>query len=579
MDEFNFDLKYYMRAVRDKKWFLIVPFVVILGVAATLALKLPAVYKSSGTILIESQEVPQEFIRTTVTGYVEERLQMISQVVMNRRNLLKLLEDHDPYPEARKKLTEGEMVELLRQDVRMSTIQAQTSGSGKATIAFTVSYENKNPRNAYAVTNELVSLYIGENLRMREEKTETTYDFLEAQLDELRVEVAELEAKIATFKEQNIRSLPELMELNLGTFNRLETDISNKKKQIQTLLDRKVYLQGQLASLESSGYGGPAGGALPIEEEIKLLRSRYLSERSSKSDTHPDVIKLRKQLDALEEEHGKQGTIRDKAQELEQARADLTALKGKYSEKHPSVIKLQKEVDILKREYDELAQQGGSTPRVEESLPATPAVINLQVQLQQTDLEIAAERESLIGLQRQYEDYRLRIEQTPRVEQAFRMLQRDYQVAQQKYQETLAKLQAAREARGLERSQAGEKLTIVDPPVMPSEPSKPNRPAIFFLGVVLAGACGVGSVFMAEVMDKRVRSEEQLVAITKLPLLTSIPVLETRTMRTKRRKRRVMYVAAAVLLMACALLAIHVFYRPLDILWISVTDRVERLMF
>jgi len=579
MDEINFDLKYYLRAVRDKKWFIIVPFVVIFVTAVTLAVKLPAVYESTGTILIESQEVPQDFIRTTVTGYVEERLQIISQVVMNRRNMLKLIDTYDPYPEAQKKLTDGELVGLLRQDIRMNTIQAQTSGRGEATIAFTVSYENRNPRKAYAVTNELVSLYIEENLRMREEKTETTYDFLENQLDEMRSEVAELESQIAVFKEQNIKSLPELMQHNLGTFNRLEAEINTKRKHIQTLLDRKLYLQGQIASMEASGIGSAGQGALPVEEELKLLRSRYLAERSAKADNHPDVVKLKKQLEALEEEHGIQGSMREKSRELEDARANLAALKGKYSDKHPSVIKQQKELEILEQDFKEFSEQQTGLQQVDEAKSSNPAMINMQVQMQQIDLEIAAERESLLDLQQKYEDYRQRIEQTPRVEQAFRMLQRDYQVAQQKYQETLSKLQAAKEARGLERSQAGEKLTIVDPPVMPSEPSKPNRPVIFFLGVVMAGSMGVGSGFLAEVLDKRVRSPEALTSLTKAPLLASIPKLETKKMRSRRRKRRVLAVAAVLLFMAGALLALHFFYRPLDILWISIVDRFEPLMF
>jgi uncharacterized protein involved in exopolysaccharide biosynthesis len=253
-------------------------------------------------------------------------------------------------------------------------------------------------------------------------------------------------------------------------------------------------------------------------------------------------------------------------------------LEKNYSDKHPDVVALQKEVDALEAELDSLSKQKTALKEIEEEDPENPAYINLKTQIEQTEMEIATEKENLAELQVKYEKFRRRVEQTPKVEQKYRLLQRDYEMAQRKYQESMARLQAAKEAKGLEQSQAGEKLTIINPPVMPEGPAKPNRPLILFIGIVLAGGLSAGCGSLAEVMDKRVRSSEEVFEMAKTPVLASIPVMETKRTRSRRRWKRVIIAAVLVLLFAGGLLAVHLFYRPLDILWISVQDKIDRLM-
>jgi hypothetical protein len=162
------------------------------------------------------------------------------------------------------------------------------------------------------------------------------------------------------------------------------------------------------------------------------------------------------------------------------------------------------------------------------------------------------------------------VENTPQVEQQYRALQRDYTNAQLKYQETMSRLMAAREAKGLEESRMAEKFTLVDPPVMPEKPDRPNRLAILLIGLVLAGGAGVGFGSMAEYMDQSVRRADELAKVASHPVLAVIPYWETAQDRARKLWRRWAFAGSAVGIIVAGLAALHYWYRPLDVVWIQI---------
>ena len=162
------DIGYIVGVVQRRFWQMVIPFVVLFCIISTVVMLLPAKYQSSATILIEGQEVPQELVRSTVTGFVEERLQAIMQVVLNRTNLMSIIDRVGLYKDERKTMTSEALVEMMRENISMTPIKADVaSNTGRpatATIAFSIAFEGKNPTQVLQTTNTLVSLFLEENL-------------------------------------------------------------------------------------------------------------------------------------------------------------------------------------------------------------------------------------------------------------------------------------------------------------------------------------------------------------------------------------------------------------------------------
>jgi uncharacterized protein involved in exopolysaccharide biosynthesis len=574
------DLHQYWAIVKRRKWHIIIPAVGVFLACAIIALLLPAVYKSSATILIEAQEIPQDLVRTTVTGYVEERLQTINQIVLSRSKLLEIMNNFNLYQDLRNRYTTEEIIEKMREDIQMETIQAevvnpQSGRPGSATIAFTLSFESDNSRTAAQVANVLTSLYLEENLRNREEKARTTFQFLENQIETLRSEILATEAKIADFKNKHIQVLPELMQVNLQTMERIEREMAGKEVQIQSLISRKVYLEGQLATVEPSMYSTSVGGqrVMTPQEELETLRSQYLGLKATLSEGHPDVIALKKRLDAMEGEVSGRDTLRERRAQLQVKETELVQLKKRFSDKHPDVVKLSKTVAELKADVEQLAQKQ-IVLRADEK-PENPSYINLQTQIVSTEIEIGNAQKELDELKAAYSDYQKRVEMTPQVEQQYRALERDYANAQGKYQDTMARLMAAREAKGLEESRMGEKFTLVDPPITPEIPDRPNRLAIVLIGVVLAIGAGISFGSLAEYMDRSVRRADDLEQFTGHPVLAVIPFLATQEERTRKARHKWAIAAGSVGVIVIAMVLVHVLYSPLDVLWIRILRKLS----
>lgn len=566
------ELGYLIGVIRRRFWQMVLPAVAVFVVVAVVVALLPAKYQSSATILIEGQEVPQELVRSTVTGFVEERLQTITQVVLNRANLMTIIERVGLYQEERKTMTSEALVAMMRKNITMEPIQAEVlSNTGRpatATIAFSVTFEGTEPAKVLQTTNTLVSLFLEENLKNREEKASTAYSFLDKQLVALRDEVAQSEELIARFKEEHLGSLPELTQLNLQTLDRIERDVQSHQENIRGILERRAFLEGQLATVtpQRTLVTADGGRVLPPAEELRALKTRYVSLTATHSDKHPEVIKLRGQIAALEGS----GVSVDLAEELAAERAILADLKAKYGPSHP-------DVQAAERRVVALEQSGAGSSRMVASSVAdsadNPAWMALKSQLQATDMDLRSQQAMLADLRQRQDELTRRLENAPRVEQEYRKLERDHQNAQFKFQETSQKLMAARDSKELEQEQAGEKLTLIEPPMLPEVPSKPKRMLLMLVGFVMSVGFGAGCGALAEAMDGSMRGLRSLRSLTDAPLLGVIPHIATGAELARRKRRFVLVITAVAGSFAVLAGLFHVYVRPLDIIFYQIMGK------
>jgi uncharacterized protein involved in exopolysaccharide biosynthesis len=553
--------------------------VVIVAISAAVAILVPPEYRSTATILIEEQEIPPDLVRTTISSYADQRIQVISQQVMTRSNLMQIVEKYDLYPEKRKRETTEEILERMRSDIKLDLVTADVtdrrSGSRTtSTIAFTLSFDSVNPEKAQKVANELVSLYLNENLKNRQQQAADTSIFLSEEADRLAAHISEIEAKLAQFKSRNMGRLPELTQLNMQIRDRTEAELADLERQLQSIEERRFYLEAQLAQIKPHSPIVSASGEriLDSEERLRALQAQYAGLTGVYSNEHPDLLRMRREMEALRREAGLVDDAGESEKQLDKLRADRAALRERYAEDHPDVLRLDRAILSLEQSpASGSAAQGAVSARK----PENPAYISFSAQLDALDSErtsLQTKRGELLAKRGKYET---RLEQTPQVEREYLDLSRDHENSVLRYRELKAKLMEAEVAQELERGAKAERFSLIDPPQFPEKPRSPNRPAILLVGMVAALGGGVGYAGVLEGLDGSVKNAKQLVRTLPLPLLSVIPYMESDAERSRRRKLRVLIALAALFMVLLLLAAIHFFWMPLEVFWYYLLRRLQ----
>ncbi|WP_372521493.1 GumC family protein [Sulfuricaulis sp.] len=584
MEEHTKELSDYIDAFRRRRTSILSIATVFFAISIIAALAWPPVYRSMATILIEEQEVPSDLIRSTITSYATQRIQTINQRVMTRANLMQIIEKYDLYHGKRKQETTEEILERMRKDVNVLMINADVIDprSGRptaATVAFTLSFDGEGAEMAQKVASELTTLYLNENLKNRAEKASETYTFLTTEADKLREHITELETQLAAFKEKNADRLPQLAGLNTQLRERTETELRDVDNQLRSMDDRKFYLEGQLGQMNplTPTMGESGQQILDPVTQLKTLRSQYISATSKYSPDHPDVVRLRRQIEGLEKETGSVNSTTEQAKELAALRTELAAAREKYSAEHPDVIRLTKAVAA---QEEGLKHKPTPTPESEaaKNNPDNPAYLTLQAQLAGIKSEVQSLKVQREQLKTKLTDYEKRLQQTPDVERKYLVLNRDYENSVLRYQELTAKQNVAQVGQELEKERKGERFSLIDPPQLPEKPLKPNRPAIIIVGFLLSIGSSLGFATVAESMDSSIRGVRGVISVLEYPPLSVIPYLPTGEDLAKAGNTRKIIIAFVASGFVLLVLLVHFFWTPLDVLWFKGLRKVDTVI-
>lgn len=580
MEEQTKDLKDYLVALRRRKKQILTTMGILAVISVLVALLLPPVYRSSATILIEEQEIPAELVRSTITSYADQRVQVISQQVMTRANMMQIIEKHNLYPRERQRETTEEVLERMHKDVKFNLVSADVidrrSGmKTMAAIAFTLTYDGETAAGAQKVASELTSLYLNENLKSRQQKSSETSSFLAEEATRLSEHISEMETKLAEFKEKNIGRLPELSQLNMQLRDRTDSEIMEVDRQLNVQEERKFYLEGQLAQMKPNSPMISASGEriYDSDERLKSLQAQYASLTGIYSANHPDVIKMRREMDALKKETGGDGDIQEQAKHLSRMRSELATMREKYSDDHPDVVKLKKSLAALEESHKKTVATGGDTSKFKK--PENPAYITLQSQLEAANSELKTMRAKRAELKAKMASYESRLEQAPQVEREYLDLNRDHENSIRRYQEVKAKLMEAEVAQQMEKDSKGERFTLIDPAQLPEKPYSPNRPAILLLGMILSLGGGVAYAGVLESMDSSIKSSKALAVLISAPLLSVIPYIENSEDRRKKSKLKTSLIIGVIAGVSLIALLIHFLWIPLDVLWYMVLRKLD----
>jgi succinoglycan biosynthesis transport protein ExoP len=477
-----------------RKWLALGVFAGPLIVSLSVILFLPSVYRSTVTVLVDRQQVPEAFVRPTVTSALEVRLQTISQEILSRSRLDGLITRFGLYAHLKKQVSSEEVIERMRRDIQLELKGVEQKDGGRAaTIAFALSYRGSDPQTVAQVANTLASFYIEENLKVRERQAAGTSEFLQAQLAAVKTRLDQQEALVSAFKKRYLGELPQQLDVNLATIERLSA-------QLRTNGDNQLRAK---------------------ERRDGLLKQ--LADAGELTGTGPDAL----------------------ADQLAKLNQELRQLRATYSEKYPDVVRTKEEIAALERELSE-AKSG---PPKDSKLPTPQTAYGIRTRQALTDVE--TELNVLKSEEKQLRNalgaYLGRVENSPQREQEFKELSRDYESTKELYATLSKRYEEAQLAESMEQRQKGEQFRILDAAVPAAAPTAPNRPRLMLVGLMLSLGLGVAAVVAAEQLRPAFHSVDDLRAFTAVPVLVSIPQIVTPadTVRSQRRVR-VAAVASAV---------------------------------
>lgn len=471
----------YLAILRRRKWVILIPAVLGPLVALGIALKIPSRYSSETLVLVEQQKVPDSYVKPVVTEDLNARLATMQEQILSRTRLQPTIERFDLYRELKGREPMEELVDRMRKDISVTPVKSVAAGRQGDVPGFYIGFTADDPRVAQQVCAEITSMFIEENLRQREQSSQGTTKFLQTQLEEAQRQLDEQDAKLAQFKRRHMGSLPDDTQTNLNLLASLNTELAAATQSLHRAQQDKTYTESLLAQ-QVAARDALTGG----------------------SDPHPE--RLQEQLASMENE--------------------LLALESRYTSDHPDVIKLKTELEQLRLKARERARTGSvEAPQIIEAAPLieSPQIQQLRSRVHAYDraAEIySLEQERLKG---QIKLYQTRIQLSPLVEQEHKQLTRDYQTALDFYNDLLKKRNQSQMATDLERRQQGEQFRVMDPANLPEKPSYPNRPLFALAGFGGGLALGLALALALEMRDKSLRTELDVEFYLGLPTLAVVP--------------------------------------------------------
>ena len=449
-----------------------------------------------------------------------------------------------------------------------------------ATIAFTMSYDAPQPDRAQKVVTELASLYLNENVKVRQQSVAETTAFLSQEADRLAKQIQEIETNLAEFKRRNVGRMPDSSAVNMQLADRTSAELQRVERELSTLRDRKLSLEAQLsATAPTPGTTTTAGErSLSPEDRLRALQAQYASVSAVYGADHPDVRRMQREIAALSAETGAPGKEADTADQLKKLEAELAALRERYGDDHPDVQRIKRSIAALqavttKPTAAPLATEKRSVPDSARR-PDNPAYVALVAQIEGAKRELAQLEALGNDLRAKQRTYDARLSQIPEVEREYHDLTRDYDNAQTRYREVKQKQMQAEVSQELEQDRKAERFSLGEPPNLPERPFSPNRPAIALVGLVVALGSGLGLAGVREAFDPSVKGPLELARVVTVPILTPIPYIETQQERLRKRRRNWMLVCLIALAAVVFLMGIHYFVKPLPLLLDSVARRI-----
>jgi polysaccharide chain length determinant protein (PEP-CTERM system associated) len=442
---------------------------------------LPKRYTSQTLVLVEQPTVPGDYVKPVVSADTNQRLASMQQEILSRTRLEPLIQQFGLYRDVAVRVPTEDLVDRLRKAITITPIQPMAETRSQGLPGFTISVNFDDPHLAQQICSTITSMFMEENLQLRQQQAEQTTQFLAKQLDDAKGKLDDQDAKLAAFKRRYLGSLPDEEQANLNLLTGLSSQLDAATQALSRAQQDKSFAES-------------------------MLTQQLAAWQATQSGQSPETME----------------------QQLSTLQAQLTALKAKYTADHPDVIKAEDELEAFKKKMAEAEGKNSNAGADKLSkTPIEPAQIqSLRAQIHQFDEVIHERTAQQEEIQNQIKVFQGRVQSSPAIEQEYKELTRDYQTALEFYNDLLKKRDQSAMATDLERRQEGEQFQVLDPANLPDQPSFPKK-SLFVAGGFGGGlVLGLGLALLFEMQDTSLRTERDVESVLRLPVLAMVPAIK-----------------------------------------------------
>ncbi len=468
-------------AILKRRWVLITVLALIgAPLAYGVSRLLPNRYKSQTLVLVEPPTVPTDFVKPVITTEINERLASMQEEILSRTRLEPIIHQYGLYSGDVNRIPPDALVARLQKDIEITPIEPMAETRSQELPGFHIIVTLDDPRTAQEVCSAVTHMFIEESIRLRQQRSEDTTQFIAQQLVDAKAKLDEQDTKLAAFKSRYIGSLPDEEQGNLNLLMGLTSQLDAATQALARAQQDKSFAESMLAQQVGAW-------------------------QAAQSGTSPETVDM--QLTVLQ--------------------TQLANLQSKYTDDYPDVIKTKNAIAALQKRLADSDPPKPSSDGKPSKTTSEPAQIGqLRAEIHTTEQVIAEKTKEQAKIQQDIKVYQDRVQSSPAVEQQYKELTRDYQTALDFYNDLLKKRDQSTMATDLERHQEGEQFKILDPANLPDQPSFPNR-AAFTLGGLGGGlALGLAIAFLLESRDTSFRTERDVEFALRLPVLAMVPAIE-----------------------------------------------------
>jgi polysaccharide chain length determinant protein (PEP-CTERM system associated) len=483
----------FKRLILRRKWAIVLPVLILPIVGYGVAKVLPKRFTSTALVIVEGQKVPEGYVRSVVTDELQERLIAMQEQILSRTRLQPVLEKFGVYKNDVGKVPMEELVEKMRKSIAVVPLQGSMSGPKNAGVpGFNITFTAENARLAQQVCTEITSMFMEENLKIREQRAEGTTGFLTKQLEEAKRSLDDLDSKLADFKRKYVGGLPQQEQMNFGLLTSLNVQLDAANQALNKAQHDRAYAKEMLS------------------QQLANWRITHTT------GTNTDSL----------------------AAQIASTQSQLNVLEGRYTPDHPDVVKMRADIEQLKKKMEiaKKASPGELGPEEREPLD----IQQMRASIRELEGVVQEKQAEVSRLRGQMGVYQARLAMTPVVEEQYKQLTRDYGIAFQNYNDLLAKKTQSEMATDLERKQQGEQFRLMDPANLPEKPTFPNTLGFCLGGLGLGFISAFGLVWMLENQNTTIYTEADIDHFLEVPVLGSVRMLERGVRKESKSTRRVL---------------------------------------
>lgn len=517
----SLDIKYYWAVFKRRMPYFLVITTLVAAIGLTVAYILPPVYSSSASLLAEPQQIPGQLAENTADINPFEQIQIIEQRIMTRANLYDLAQRIGMYVD-QPELSVGQVIGDMRDRIEFigfepdPTVRPGTPGA----LIIGVSFSAPTPQFAAKGANELVSLILQENVRMRTDRASDTLDFFQGEVERLSSALEDQSKKIADFKTANVAALPDSMNSRRAQQEREEQRLLDLQRQEAALKNQRATV---IWVFERTGRASAAVPLSPEEEELQRLRSQLLQQQAIYRADSPQIRVLQSRIAAIE------GLVAD-----QQASRAVPGADGE----------------------------------------AARPLSELEVELAPIDEQLKYIADEQARIQTTLADLDASIQATPQNEMALADLERQMANLQTQYDAAVASLGQAQVGERIEVLSKGQRFTLIEAPIERNTPVSPPRLLIAAAGIFGGGGAAIGFIILWEMLNRSIRRPIELSSKLGIQPIAAIPYIRTAGERRWKRSLVVGVLALIVVLIPLTLFIIDSRYAPLEELLGGTTEVV-----